>query len=273
MTIGVALAGACGRMGKGIIREVTKQPDMELVFACDIDNIGSDAGLLAGVGPLGVRIESPDGLSDGLKDSGARIFVDFSNHDAALKNSQIAADAGCGLVIGTTGLKTEDLDITHELVKEKGVSAVISPNMATGVNVYFKLVRDAAKALGGEYDVEIIEAHHRHKKDAPSGTALKAAEYIAKALGREIELEGIYGRKGVVGERSREEIGMHAIRGGDIVGDHTVMFAGDGERIEITHRAHSREAFVSGVIKAIRFLMEKNPEGRVYSMWDVLGLE
>ncbi len=272
MITGIALAGACGRMGTSIIREVTNQPDMELVFACDVEKIGSDAGLLAGVGELGVLIESPDGLSGGLKDSGAMVFVDFSNAEAALKNSRIAAEAGCGLVIGTTGLKAEELESIHEAVKENGVSAVISPNMATGVNVYFKLVREAAKALGGEYDVEVIEAHHRHKKDAPSGTALRAAEYIAEALGREIGSEGIYGRKGFVGERSRDEIGIHAVRGGDIVGDHTVMFAGDGERIEIIHRAHSREAFVGGVIKAIRFLMEKGSDGRVYSMWDVLGL-
>ncbi|MFQ5801146.1 MAG: 4-hydroxy-tetrahydrodipicolinate reductase, partial [Candidatus Hydrothermarchaeales archaeon] len=207
-----------------------------------------------------------------LKNSGAEILVDFTNPQAALKNAKIAAESGVGLVIGTTGLKKEELEVIERSVEEKHISAVISPNMATGVNVFFKLVKDTALSLGEGYDVEIVEVHHRHKKDAPSGTALRAGEVIAKALGRDLEKDGVFGRKGMVGKRKTEEIGVHAVRAGDVVGDHTVLFAGEGERIEVIHRAHSRQAFVNGVIKAIRFLAGRAGDGKIYSTWDVLGI-
>jgi len=155
-------------------------------------------------------------------------------------------------------------------IEKNDIRAIIAPNMAVGVNVFFKVLKDLASIIG-DYDVEIIEAHHRHKKDAPSGTAVKAAEIIATELNRNIDEVGVYGRKGLVGERTNEEIGIHAVRGGDIVGDHTVIFAGEGERLEIIHRAHSRQSFVSGVIKAIRYVVTAK-KGHVSDMGDVLGL-
>jgi len=268
----VAVAGACGRMGRRIVKAVAEEEDMELALAIDLRDLGRDAGEIAGIQQLSVPIASPEHLAAKLHSSGSQVLVDFTTPAAAAENAMAAIEAGVNLVMGTTGLKREDMALIERGVREKGVSAVVSPNMATGVNVFFKLVRDAASALGGEYDVEILELHHRRKKDAPSGTALRAAELIASALGLDLERSAVFGRRGVVGERKSGEIGLHALRAGDVVGEHTVVFAGDGERIEITHRAHSRDAFVRGVVKAIRFLMEKGEEGRVYTTWDVLGI-
>lgn len=273
MKVRVAVAGAYGRMGREIVKAIAQQDDLELALAVDVNGLGRDAGEAAGTDPLGVPITPPDGLSRALKTSGAGVLVDFTNPDAAITNARAAADAGVDLVIGTTGLKKEELSEIEELVKRRGISAVISPNMATGVNVFFRLVRDAAEALGDEYDVEIIEVHHRRKRDAPSGTALRTAALVAESLGRDVEPHTVFGRQGMVGERKKEEIGVHAVRAGDVVGDHTVLFAGDGERIEITHRAHSRQAFVKGVLKAIRFLAQRAGRGKTYSTWDVLGIK
>jgi 4-hydroxy-tetrahydrodipicolinate reductase len=274
MSIRVGVAGACGRMGQGIVRTIYAQEDMDLVLAVDMNNAGSDVGGVCGLGRVGVTISSPESLGEILEESRAEVLVDFTNRDAALKNAEIAAEKGVHMVIGTTGFGKGELERIEGLLKKNKVSAVISPNMARGVNLFFKLVRDAAKALGSDYDIEIIEAHHRNKKDAPSGTALRAGGLIAEALGRNIKGDGVFGRgKGVIGARSNREIGFHAVRAGDIVGDHTVLFAGKGERIEITHRAHSRSAFISGVIRAVRFLADKSGEGKVYSTWDVLGIK
>ena len=273
MNVRVAVAGACGKMGRGIVRAISEQEDMELVLAADVKCIGSDAGVTSGVRRLDVAISSSADLGQGFEESGAQVLVDFTIAEAALKNAQVAAEKGVNLVIGTTGLKKREVELIAGIVKKNNVSAVISPNMATGVNLFFKLVRDAASSVGEDYDIEIIEAHHRHKKDAPSGTALRTGELIAEALGRDVEQDGVFGRKGLVGERTGSEIGFHAVRAGDIVGDHTVLFAGPGERIEITHRAHSRDAFVNGVVRAIRFLVESGGEGKVYSTWDVLGIK
>jgi 4-hydroxy-tetrahydrodipicolinate reductase len=260
-------------MGKGIVRAIDEVDDMELVLAVDLKDVGIDVGKVAGIGNIGLQITSPDDLEKKLSESGAKIFVDFTNKEAALKNIGVAARKRVKLVIGTTGLKKDDLDLINKVVSENHITAVISPNMATGVNIFFKLVRDAALCLGGDFDVEIIEAHHHHKKDAPSGTALRAGELVANALGRDIEEDAVFGRRGMVGERKVGEIGVHALRAGDIVGDHTVLFAGEGERIEIIHRAHSRDAFINGVMKAIRFLKNKDSDGNVYSTWDVLGIK
>jgi 4-hydroxy-tetrahydrodipicolinate reductase len=212
-------------------------------------------------------------LEDTLKKARPDVLVDFTVANAAVEAIKVAARNGIDLVVGTTGFTKGQAEEIEEAIKKGGVSAVISPNMATGVNVFFKVAQDIAATLGREYDIEIIEAHHKHKKDAPSGTALKIGELIAKALGRDLDAIGIFGRKGAIGERSKEEIGIHAVRGGDIVGDHTVLFAGDGERLEIVHRAHSRQAFVNGAIKAIRFVHERGKKGKIYSSWDVLGIE
>jgi len=170
-------------------------------------------------------------------------------------------------------MRAQVLKEIEKAISVSKASAVISPNMAAGVNIFFKLARDAAKALGPDYDTEIIEIHHQHKKDAPSGTAVKVGDLIANATGRSLSKDGVHGRKGIVGERTKGEIGFHAVRAGDIVGEHTVIFAGQGERIELTHRAHSRDAFINGVINAVRFIRDKGEAGRVYSTWDVLGIE
>jgi 4-hydroxy-tetrahydrodipicolinate reductase len=246
---------------------------MELVLAVDVNHGGEDAGVVAGIGNIGVNISSPEDLGQRIEESGTQILVDFTSHRAALKNAEAALEKGVKLIIGTTGLEKRELGAIERMVKQNKGSAVISPNMATGVNLFFKLAQEAALALGDGYDVEIVEAHHRHKKDAPSGTALRVGNLIADALGCEVEKDGVFGRKGVIGERRKGEIGFHSVRAGDIVGDHTVVFAGKGERIEITHRAHSRDAFVNGVIMAIRFLKNKPGDGKVYNTWDVLGIK
>jgi 4-hydroxy-tetrahydrodipicolinate reductase len=182
-----------------------------------------------------------------------------------------ASECGVNLVVGTTGFSDEQLNWINKVIEENKIKAVIAPNMAVGVNVFFKVLKDLAPILS-DFDVEIIEAHHKHKQDAPSGTAIRAYEIIAQQLGRDTCEVGVYGREGQVGERTPDEIGMHAVRGGDIVGDHTVLFAGDGERLEIIHRAGSRQAFVNGVIKAIRYIPTA-PEGKISDMGDVLGLK
>src|SRR3989304_991522 len=176
---------------------------------------------------------------------------------------------GVASVVGTTGLTKEHLAEARRLAAH--IACVISPNMSVGVNVLFKVLREVARTLGDDYDVEIVEAHHHFKKDAPSGTALRMAQVVAEALGRDLEQVGIYGRKGIVGERPQAQIGVHTVRAGDIVGEHTVLFGGMGERIEITHRAHSRDNFARGALRAARFVV-RAPKG-LYDMADVLGLK
>lgn len=275
MSIKVGVAGALGRMGQGIVKKVVEASDLELV--CAIEAVGRpergrDIGEILGIGGTGVPLSTSDELEAILKESNPEILVDFTNPKAALRNIKVASRLGINLVVGTTGFTHDELKEIHSTIEGNKVSAVISPNMATGVNIFFKLAKDAASLFGDDYDVEIIEAHHKFKKDAPSGTALKAGELIAEALNRDLGNCAVYGRgKGVIGERSAKEIGIHSIRGGDIVGEHTVIFAGMGERLEITHRASARDAFINGAIRAIRFLKGKE-KGRIYSTWDVLGL-
>ncbi len=256
--IRVAVCGACGRMGKLIVRQISKQKDMKLVAAIDAPStpeIGKDAGQLAGVGKLGVDIVGADKLASVLKKSKPDVIVDFTNAVAAVQNVKTAAEAGVVVVVGTTGFTEEQRRAIERTIKDKKIPAVVSPNMSVGVNVFFKSIEGTAKMLGSDYDVEIIEVHHVHKKDAPSGTAKEAAQILAKALGR-----------------SEDSIRIKSIREGEVVGDHTVIFSTPEERLEIIHRALSRETFAVGVIKAIRHVIEEGKPGIIHDMQDVLSL-
>lgn len=272
--IKVAVTGAAGRMGSGIIRKITEQDDMEVVAAIEIPETplaGEDAGVRAGIGEIGVKITGAEKLEETLKETNPDVLVDFTIAHAAVETVKKAASCGVNLVVGTTGFSDEQMESNIQAVKDNNIGAVISSNMAIGVNVFFNTLKKLAPILN-DFDIEIIEAHHNQKKDAPSGTAMTAFETIAEALERDPEEVGVFGRKGMVGQRTKQEIGVHAIRGGDIVGDHTAMFIGDGERIEFTHRAHTREVFIAGVIRAIRYVPTAE-KGVVSSMNDVLGLE
>jgi len=272
--IDVAVTGAGGRMGSKIIKSILQHDDMRLVAAIEAPHTpleGKDVGETIGVGKIGVEITGAENLQDTLKEKKPQVLVDFTIASAALETIKTTAQAGVNLVVGTTGFSDQQLEIIKAVIEDSHVAAVISSNMAIGVNVFFKMVEELAGLLP-DYDVEIIEAHHHHKRDAPSGTAVTAFELIAQRLERKPDEVGVYGRQGMVGERTREEIGVHAVRGGDIVGDHTVIFAGDGERLEIVHRAHSRQVFVSGVIKALRYVVGAE-KGKISDMGDVLGLK
>lgn len=265
MSTRVAVLGACGRMGSMIIRRVLATEGMEVSAAFDLVNLGKDVGEVIGVGALNVPVSDSKDLGNVLKESKTDVLIDFTIAPATAVNAPIAADAGVNLIIGTTGLSAEQkTNITEAVIRNK-VAAVISSNYSIGVGVFFKLIKQAADYLGDEYDVEIIEAHHNQKKDAPSGTALTAAEIISKEMGGK---EIIYGREGVCPRG--KEICIHAVRGGDIVGDHTVMFIGNSERIEIRHQAHSREIFVGGAVLAAGWVVNQK-KGVVYDMADVLN--
>lgn len=259
-----ALVGACGRMGNLIVRRILATEGITLSAAFDIVNTGKDIGEIVGVGKLDVPVSDSKDLAKVLKESKTDVLIDFTIAPATAANAPVAAGAGVNLIIGTTGLTAEQkTNITEAVIKNK-VAAVISSNYSIGVGVFFKLIKNAAEYLGNDYDVEIIEAHHNQKKDAPSGTAMTAAEIISKAMGGK---EFVYGREGVCPRG--KEIGIHAIRGGDIVGDHTVMFIGNSERIEIRHQAHSREIFVGGAVMAAKWVVSQK-KGVVYAMSDVL---
>lgn len=271
--IKVAVTGAAGRMGSGIIRKISEQDDMEVVAAIEMPNTplaGVDAGEKAGIGKIGVPIVASEDLEKALEESGAEVLVDFTIAPAAVETIKRAADCGVNLVVGTTGFTEEQAQGNADVIKEKNIKAVISSNFSIGVNVFFKVLKDLTPILN-DFDIEIIEAHHNQKADAPSGTAMTAFEVVAGALGRNPEEVGVYGRQGQVGKRTKEEIGMHAVRGGDIVGDHTVLYVGDGERLEVKHMAHTREVFIAGVIRALRFVGSAEP-GKVNDMTDVLGI-
>lgn len=262
--INVAVTGASGRMGKLIISNILRSEQARLSAAFDLMNIGSDAGEVAQLGTLNVPISSVDDMESVLKSSKTDVLIDFTIADATVANAPRVASSGVSLVIGTTGLSTEQKATIEKSILENNVAGIISPNYAVGVNVFFGILKEAAKYLG-DMDIEIIEAHHNQKKDAPSGTALRAADVINEALGGK---EYVYGRQGLAPRG--KEIGIHAVRGGDIVGDHTVLFAGDGERIEIKHQAHSRQAFAGGAVKAAIWIANAKPG--VYTMNDILGL-
>ncbi len=256
----VAVAGAAGRMGRLIVKNVVEDEELELAQAFDLREIGKDAGELAGVGRVGVPITDARKMEKVLD---ADVLVDFTVAEGAVENIRIASEKGVKLVVGTTGFTEEHWRKIEEFCKR--VPAVISPNFSVGVNIFWKLVEIAAGFLR-DYDIEILEMHHRFKKDAPSGTALKAAEIVKKVVG---DRKLVFGREGVCPRE--DEIGVLAIRGGDVVGEHTVFFIGMGERIEITHRAWSRQAFASGAIKAVKWIAKVDEPG-IYGMNDVLGL-
>lgn len=272
--IKVAVTGCVGNMGSRIIRTITEQENMKVVLGIEMPNsplAGEDLGEHVGLGTMNVPIIASNDLKETLLEIKPDVLVDFTIAAAAVETVKICAECGVNVVVGTTGLTDEQLDVIHTAIKDNDIKAVISPNMATGVNVFFEIVGQVARILGHDYDVEIIEAHHHHKKDAPSGTAVKAAEIVAENLNLDLKQNACYGREGMVGERGENEIGIHAVRGGEIVGDHTVMFCGDGERIEVIHRASTRQAFVNGVIRAINYQHDKQDKN-IADMFDVLGL-
>lgn len=264
----IIVAGAAGRMGKRIIAMVAENTSTELAAAFERpghDTIGQDAGLVAGIGQLGVIVAGS--LSEVI-DKGD-VLIDFTTPDATLANLKLASEKGLPIVIGTTGITGDSLKEAKDLARK--TRCVMSPNMSVGVNVMFKIAKQIARILGSEYDVEILEAHHRFKKDAPSGTAMRLARIVAEARGSDLEEVGVYHRKGFIGQRTSEEIGIQSVRAGDIVGDHTVLFGGIGERLELIHRAHSRDNFARGAVRAALWVVNQPPG--LYDMQDVLGLK
>jgi 4-hydroxy-tetrahydrodipicolinate reductase len=264
--IKIAIAGSNGRMGRTLLENVLQSDDLALHAALEHSNsalIGKDAGEFFGMA-CGIKISAD--VATALQ--GADVLIDFTRPEGTLHHLDICRKHGVNMVIGTTGFNAQQKAQLGAAAQQIGI--VFAPNMSVGVNLVFKLLETASRVLAQGYDIEIIEAHHRHKVDAPSGTALGMGEVIAKTLGRDLAQCAVYGREGVTGERDPSTIGFATVRGGDIVGDHTVMFAGTGERIEITHKASSRATFALGALRAARFLKEK-PAG-MYDMQDVLGL-
>ena len=263
----IAIAGATGRMGQMLIEAVLADDTLRLSGALDRTDspaIGQDAAAFAGR-HTGVAITAD--LRRGLQ--GAQVLIDFTRPEGTLAHLAVCRELGVHAVIGTTGFS--DAQKAEIALIAQDIAIVMAPNMSVGVNVTLKLLEMAAKALSTGYDIEIIEAHHRHKVDAPSGTALKMGEVIAGALGRDLKDCAVYAREGVTGERDPSSIGFATIRGGDIVGDHTVLFAGTGERIEITHKSSSRATYAQGSLRAARFLAQQ-PRG-LFDMFDVLKLQ
>jgi 4-hydroxy-tetrahydrodipicolinate reductase len=264
----IAVAGARGRMGSRIAALAAEHGEIELSAAFERpghEDIGRDMGELLGIGTIGVKLK---GSVDDVMDE-ADVIVDFTTTDSTLGNLEAASKAGRAMVVGTTGFAKEELSKLRTFANK--MPCVFAYNMSLGVNLLLKVLGDIAGALGGDYDVEIVEAHHRLKKDAPSGTAIKMAEVIASALGRDLEESAVYARKGLIGERKKDEIGIQTVRAGDIVGEHTVIFGGLGERIEVTHRASSRDTFVRGALRAALWIQGK--PANLYDMLDVLGLK
>ena len=262
----IAVAGASGRMGHMLIEAIRLSSDCMLVGALDVaesPDIGDDAtSFLHQTSDVTIHSDIRQGLKT------ARVLIDFTRPEGTMAHLAACREMGVKLVIGTTGFSdAQKLDIAEA---SKTTAIVMAPNMSVGVNVTLKLLEMAAKALSTGYDIEIVEAHHRHKVDAPSGTALKMGEVIATALGRDLKECGVLSREGITGPRGPSTIGFAAVRGGDVVGDHTVMFLGDGERIEITHKSSSRTTYAQGSLRAARFLADK-PNG-LFDMFDVLNL-
>ena len=264
----VIIAGAAGRMGRRIGHMVNQQEGLTLAAGferAESSEVGKDVGELAGIGANGVIVADSFEAVAGQGD----VVIDFTFHEATMALARKAAEHKKAMVIGTTGLSQDNLDELKELAAN--FPCVQAPNMAVGVNVLFKIAKKAASILGDAYDIEIVEAHHRMKKDAPSGTALKLGEMVAEGVNRNLAEVGVYERNGIIGERTDQEIGIQTIRGGDIVGEHTVYYCGAGERLEITHRAHNRDNFARGAALAAAWVT-KQANG-LYTMFDVLGLQ
>jgi 4-hydroxy-tetrahydrodipicolinate reductase len=266
-TLNIAVAGSSGRMGRMLIETVLREPGMQLAAALEQPgnvNIGKDAGELVG-SACGVKITAD--VEKALP--GSDVLIDFTRPDGTLAHLDVCRKLAVKLVIGTTGFTDDGKKAIADAAR--GLAIAMAPNFSIGVNVMFKLLDVAAKALSSGYDVEILEAHHRHKVDAPSGTALRMGEIVAQALGRDLKQSAIFGREGITGERKDDTIGFATVRGGDLVGDHTVMFIGTGERVEVTHRASSRANYANGALRAARFIMGK--QSGLFDMHDVLGLK
>jgi len=263
---GIAVAGAAGRMGRCLIEAILASSDLRLVAAFERPGhpaLGRDAGAATGAATgVAMRADIEAGLA------GAGCLIEFTRPEGTLAHLEACRRAGVAMLIGTTGFDGNGRRAIEEAARELPI--VFAPNMSVGVNVLLQLARLAARVLGDGYDIEIIEAHHRHKVDAPSGTALRIGEVVADELGRDLAECAVYGREGVTGERDARTIGFATVRGGDIVGDHTLLFAGTGERIELCHRASSRMTFAVGALRAARFLRGREPG--LFDMQDVLGL-
>ncbi|WGO99809.1 4-hydroxy-tetrahydrodipicolinate reductase [Saccharophagus degradans] len=268
MTTRIAVTGAAGRMGKALIEAVCQSEDTVLgaaIVAPDSSLVGADAGELAGVGKLGVAIVND--ISTVVADFD--VLIDFTSPAATVANASVCKAHNKPMVVGTTGFSPEE-----KAAFETDASAVptcVASNFSTGVNLCFKLLDIAARVMGDDADIEVYEAHHRHKVDAPSGTALRMGEVLANAVNRDLNEVAVYGREGQTGARDRNTIGFATVRGGDVVGDHTVSFMCEGERVEITHKASSRLSFARGAVRAATWLVEKEP--KIYDMQDVLGLK
>ena len=262
------VAGAAGRMGGRIIHMINQSQDVTLSAAFehpDHPSVNEDVGQILGLGEMGIKIA---GSLKEVMDLG-EVLIDFTTPRATLENIRIASPRGLSMVIGTTGITGGMLKEVTDLAKK--IRCVMAPNMSVGVNVMFRIASDMARILGNDYDMEILEVHHRLKKDAPSGTAMRLAQILAASVDRDLEKVGVYERKGMIGERTDEEIGIQTWRAGDITGEHTVMFGGIGERLELVHRAHNRDNFARGAAKAASWIV-KQPVG-LYDMQDVLGLK
>lgn len=264
----IAVAGAAGRMGSRITALSREYPDLRLAGAFERKghkDIGADVGVIVGIGQIGIPLsDSIESIIDAVD-----VVISFTTVEASLEHLRSAASRGKAIVIGTTGFSKDHVKEVADHARI--VPCVMASNMSMGVNLLLKVLQDIARVLGDGYDVEIIEAHHRMKKDAPSGTALKMAQVIADALNRNLDDVAVYARRGMIGERTQKEIGIQTIRAGDIVGEHTVMFGGLGERIEVTHRVSSRDTFARGALRAAQWIAGK-PAG-LYDMQDVLGLK
>jgi 4-hydroxy-tetrahydrodipicolinate reductase len=264
----IAINGAAGRMGRALIEACIQHPDLTLGVAVDLPEsgcTGKDAGMIAGVGECGVKIT--DSLQQNL--NAFDVLIDFTRPEPSLAALEVCRAHGKKMVIGTTGFSEKQKQQIQQAAQSIGI--VFAPNMSVGVNLCLKLLELAAKVLGDEVDIEIIEAHHRHKVDAPSGTALRMGEVIADTLGRKLSEHAVYGREGNTGERDRKTIGFQTVRAGDIIGDHTVMFADIGERIEISHKASSRMTFAKGAMRAAAWIASQKKG--LYDMQDVLSLK
>jgi len=264
--VNIGVSGVGGRMGQTLVQAVQDNAASQLMFATERPGsslLGADAGELAGVGVLHVPV------CDGFESANFDVLVDFTRPEVTMANLAYCLKHNKRMVIGTTGLSEAEQAQIQQAAES--IAIVFAPNMSVGVNLCFKLLSIAAEVLGDDVDVEVIEAHHRHKVDAPSGTALRMGEVVADALGRDLAECAVYGRQGRTEERARKTIGFETIRAGDIVGEHTVMFAGLGERVEITHRASSRMTFASGAIRASVWVMAR--AAGLYDMQDVLGLK
>ena len=264
--IKLAISGASGRMGQALIRQIQGLEDLTVIAAIEhkhSSSIGEDAGLLAGVGELGVRI------SDQFENEEFDVLIEFTTIEATMEHLDTCRQLGKAILIGTTGLSAEDKKRIVDAGRE--IPVVLAANTSVGVNLCAALLETASKVIGDVTDIEVIEAHHRHKVDAPSGTALFFGEAVARPLGKELSRDGVFCREGQTGPRPKGSIGFSTIRGGDIAGEHTVMFIGDSERIEITHRATDRKIFAAGALRAASWLAGR-PAG-AYDMVDVLGLQ